>query len=206
MRLHSRALGLRGRLGVLKLGIVGVLLALLMVVIAGCGDKSPTTTRESPGTGAQTQQATTPTATPTPQLPGPITAMPAPESYRLDLGDGVVVAFVEGLSPEYSGRVAYVTHVPSGSQLVLDRYGQVVDRHDGREDGPDRLDGVLADDVAMEHIIERLQSDEDARPHESAADWVHSVQCWQSAQVGQIRTREDYYYEELRVSSLRVLL
>ena len=27
--------------------------------------------------------------------------------------------------------------------------------------------------------------------------------CWQSAQVGQIRTREDYYYEELRVSSLR---
>ena len=176
MRLHSRALGLRGRLGVLKLGIVGVLLALLMVVIAGCGDKSPTTTRESPGTGAQTQQATTPTATPTPQLPGPITAMPAPESYRLDLDDGIVVAFVEGLSPEYSGRVAYVTHVPSGSQLVLDRYGQVVDRHDGREDGPDRLDGVLADDVAMEHIIERLQSDEDARPHESAADWVHSVQ------------------------------
>ena len=32
------------------------------------------------------------------------------------------------------------------------------------------------------------------------------VLCWQSAQVGQIRTREDYYYEELRGSSLRVLL
>ena len=31
-------------------------------------------------------------------------------------------------------------------------------------------------------------------------------ECWQSAQVGQIRTREDYYYEELRGSSLRVLL
>ncbi len=30
--------------------------------------------------------------------------------------------------------------------------------------------------------------------------------CWQSAQVGQIRTREGYYYEELRGSSLRVLL
>ena len=30
--------------------------------------------------------------------------------------------------------------------------------------------------------------------------------CWQSAKVGQIRTREDYYYEELRGSSLRVLL
>ena len=33
-----------------------------------------------------------------------------------------------------------------------------------------------------------------------------SGNCWQSAQVGQIRTREDYYYEELRGSSLRVLL
>ena len=32
------------------------------------------------------------------------------------------------------------------------------------------------------------------------------VDCWQSAQVGQIRTREGYYYEELRGSSLRVLL
>ena len=32
------------------------------------------------------------------------------------------------------------------------------------------------------------------------------LDCWQSAQVGQIRTREDYYYEELRGSSLRVLL
>ena len=31
-------------------------------------------------------------------------------------------------------------------------------------------------------------------------------ECWQSAQVGQIRTREGYYYEELRGSSLRVLL
>ncbi len=32
------------------------------------------------------------------------------------------------------------------------------------------------------------------------------MDCWQSAQVGQIRTREGYYYEELRGSSLRVLL
>ena len=97
-------------------------------------------------------------------------------SHRLDLDDGIVVAFIEGLSGEFEGKIAYVTHVATGSQLVLDRYGQVVDRHDGREDGPDRLDGVLVDDVAMEHITERLQSDEDARPYESAADWVHSVQ------------------------------
>ena len=31
-------------------------------------------------------------------------------------------------------------------------------------------------------------------------------ECCQSAKVGQIGTREDYCYEELRVSSLRVLL
>ena len=40
-------------------------------------------------------------------------------------------------------------------------------------------------------------------------DWITLAgipDCWQSAQVGQIRTREDYYYEELRGSSLRVLL
>ena len=38
------------------------------------------------------------------------------------------------------------------------------------------------------------------------ADHVSDIECWQSAQVGQIRTREGYYYEELRGSSLRVLL
>ena len=54
-------------------------------------------------------------------------------------------------------------------------------------------------------------------PYQSRQRWVETkrrfpelfreaVDCWQSAQVGQIRTREDYYYEELRVSSLRVLL
>ena len=102
--------------------------------------------------------------------------MPASERYRLDLGGDVVVAFVEGLSPEHSGKVAYVTHVPSGSQLLLDRDGRTVDRHDGRGDGPSRLDAVLSDPLAMERIMERLQNDEDARPREMIADWVHSVQ------------------------------
>ncbi len=41
-------------------------------------------------------------------------------------------------------------------------------------------------------------------PDEQADDMRNA--CWQSAQVGQIRTREGYYYEELRGSSLRVLL
>ena len=37
-----------------------------------------------------------------------------------------------------------------------------------------------------------------------AANFVNA--CWQSAQVGRIRTREDHYYEEPVLSSLRVLL
>ena len=42
--------------------------------------------------------------------------------------------------------------------------------------------------------------------HRPFTDNVYKLMCWQSAQVGQIRTREDYYYEELRGSSLMVLL
>ena len=136
----------------------------------------PTGAQESSGPVTQIQQQPTPTSTPSPRLPGSITPVPASERYRLDLGGDVVVAFVEGLSPEHSGKVAYVTHVPSGSQLVLDRDGRTVDRHDGRGDSPSRLDAVLSDPLAMERIMERLQNDEDARPREMAADWVHSVQ------------------------------
>ena len=180
MRLHGKGVGFRRRLGVTTRTIIGGLSVLLIIAAVGCDDKSqptgPTTARESPGTDVQTQQIPTPTATPSPKLPGSITPVPASESFRLDFGDGMVVAFVEGLSPEYSGKVAYVTHVPTGSQLILNRDGQPIERHDGRDDGPARLDELLADEVAMEHIMGGLRSDEDARPRESAADWLHSVQ------------------------------
>ena len=60
MRLHNRGAGLRRRLEGLKPGVIGGLLALLMLVAAACDDKAqpagPTATGESPGTGAQTQQ------------------------------------------------------------------------------------------------------------------------------------------------------
>ena len=159
--------------------LIGALVIGLLFVAACRGVESTptaTTTQHSPGPGAQTQQMPTPTATPTPLIPGSITPVPASETYRLDLGPGVVVAFVEGLSPDMPDKVAYVTHVPSGSQAVLDRDGQVIDRHDGRGDGPSHLDAVLEDGAAKDRIMEGLKSDEDVRPRETLAEWAHSVQ------------------------------
>ena len=180
MRLHGKGPGFRRRLGVTPRTIIGGLSVLLIIAAVGCDDKSqptgPTTARESPGTDVQTQQVATPTTTPTPQLPGSITPVPASESYRLDLGAGVVVAFVEGLSPEQPDKVAYVTHVPSGSQAVLDRDGQIIDRHDGRGDGPGRLDAVLEDGAEMDRILKGLKSDENVRPRETVIDWVPLIQ------------------------------
>ena len=160
-------------------GLIGALVIGLLFVAACRGVESTptaTTTRDSPGPGAQVQQVPPPTATPSPKLPGSITPVPVSETYRLDLGPGVVVAFVEGLSPKFSGKVAYVTHVSTGSQLVLDPEGEIIDRHNGRDDGPDRLDAVLADQATVDRIVEGLQGDDDLRPRETVAEWAHSVQ------------------------------
>jgi len=113
-----------------------------------------------------------PTPTPTPRLPGSITPTAAAERVRLDLGDGRVVAFFQGREAALATKAAYLTHVPSGSQLVLDREGRVIQRHDGRDDGPARLDAILADPAAMDRIVAGLRSDEDARPRSTAIDWA----------------------------------
>ena len=159
--------------------LIGALVIGLLFVAACRGVESTptaTTTQDLPGPGAQVQQVPPPTATPSPKFPGSITPAPASESFRLDLGGGVVVAFVEGLSPKFSGKVAYVTNVPTGSQLVLDPDGEIIDRHDGRDDGPDRLDAVLADQATVDRIVEGLKGDGDLRPRQTAADWAHSIQ------------------------------
>ena len=75
------------------------------------------------------------------------------ETYRLDLDSDVVVAFVEGLTPEMPEKVAYVTHVPTGSQVIMDVDGNAVDRHDGRANGPNLLDGILEDEAAMARVL-----------------------------------------------------
>ena len=116
-----------------------------------------------------------PTKVPPPASTGWGAPEPASETYRLDLSPGVVVAFVEGLTPEMPEKVAYVTHVPSGSQAILDGDGKVVHRHDGRPDGADRLDAVLNDGDAMARILEGLTNGEDARPQPHTISWVPMV-------------------------------
>ena len=123
--------------------------------------------------GAQSTVA--PTSTPSPMLPGSVTPEPASETYRLDLGPGLVVAFVEGLTPEMPEKVAYVTHVPSGTQAILNREGHVINRHEGRADGPDRLDALLDDRTAMARIMEGLTNGEDVRPREHMISWLPTV-------------------------------
>ena len=86
------------------------------------------------------------------------------------------VAFVEGLTPEMSEKAAYVTHVPTGSQAILDREGKVVGRHDGRADGPSRLDAVLEDDAAMARITAVLTNRKGARPRDHTILWVPLMQ------------------------------
>ena len=116
-----------------------------------------------------------PTAAPALSPPSWSIRETASVSYRLDLGSGVVVAFVEGLTPEMSEKVAYVTHVPSGSQAILDADGAIVHRQDGQADGPSGLDAVLNDGDAMARILEGLTNGEDARPKGHAITWVPMV-------------------------------
>ena len=111
--------------------------------------------------------------------------------HRLELGSGVVVAFVEGLTPEMSEKVAYVTHVPTGSQAILDREGKVVGRHDGRADGPSRLEAVLEDDAAMARITAVLTNRKGARPRDHTILWVPLILDREGKVVGRHDGRAD---------------
>ena len=108
-------------------------------------------------------------------MPGP-TPWSDSAANRLELGSGVVVAFVEGLTPEMPEKVAYITHVASGSQAILDSEGKVVQRHDGRADGASRLDTVLSDGAAVALVMQRLTNGGDVSPRPHTISWVPLMQ------------------------------
>ena len=80
---------------------------------------------------------------PTPIPLGPL------DHIRQNHGDGVVASIRR--------THAYVTHVPSGSQVVLDQQGKVTERYDGRGDGPAILNAKLADESVIELILAGMQ-------------------------------------------------
>ncbi len=110
-----------------------------------------------------------PTSTPEPLLPGGTSR--APDHVRLDLDDGVVVAFAADPS---LGRIAYVTHVPSGAQVVLDREGKVIERHDPPGVDSDLLDATLEDSDAMTKIRRGLQY-EGVLVRDPIRSWINAI-------------------------------
>ena len=144
-------------------------------------------------------------------VPGP-TPWSDSAANRLELDSGVVVAFVEGLTPELSERVAYITHVPSGSQAVLDSEGKVVQRHDGRADGASRLDAVLSDGAAVALVMQRLTSGGNASPRPHTIGWVplmqfggiQYVRAWRATGEGSLRDERDLAAEYLGPELYRI--
>ena len=74
-----------------------------------------------------------------------------------------------------------------------------------RTAGQTAISGAMVDMQGYEGVVAVVEMGTIAATAVTSIKWQQS-DCWQSAQVGQIRIREDYYYEELRGSSLRVLL
>ena len=144
--------------------------------------------------------------------------MPGPAPWsdsaanRLELGSGVVVTFVEGLTPEMPGRVAYITHVASGSQAILDSDGKVMQRHDGRADGGRRLDTVLSDGATVALVMQRLTNGGDLSPRPHTIGWVPLMQFggiqyvrkWHSTGEGNLRDDRDLAVEDLGPELYRV--
>ena len=144
-------------------------------------------------------------------MPGP-TPWSDSAANRLELGSGVVVTFVEGLTPEMPGRVAYITHVASGSQAVLDSEGKVVQRHDGRADGSSRLDTVLGDGAGVALVMQRLTNGGDVSPRPHTIGWVplmqfgsiRYVKTWHSNGEANLQGDRDLATEDLGPELYRV--
>ncbi|MYA60321.1 MAG: hypothetical protein F4X40_07180 [Chloroflexi bacterium] len=142
----------------------------------------------------------------------PLSGSRAPiQDHRLDLGAGVVAAFVEDASLEPPSRVAYVTHVVSGEQVVVNCEGRIVDRHPGRGGGADRMDEALSDGAAMERIMEGLCRDRGEGASTGRIDvveisWVPSVRFGGITYVENWHANEPSTVEGERAPNLRDLL
>ena len=124
---------------------------------------------QNPNQDDSADSSASPTSTPEPIMPG--TSSMVPEHVRLDLNEGIVVAFADHPT---LGRIAYVTHVRSGAQAVLDADSTVIERHVGSGGGEALLDEALDDAVAMGRIRQGLQK-EGLVPRNPIGDWINLV-------------------------------
>ena len=111
--------------------------------------------------------------------------------------------------------VILVFEETDGAEYILRRHnGAHPSRHTNRwEKAHKSPNAVVGVGFHIHYATERYQLDEypiDGYAEATSDYWdidsAVGAMCCQSAKVGQIGTREDYCYEELRVSSLRVLL
>ena len=90
---------------------------------------------------------------------------------RLDFDNQIVVAFVDD---QALGRIAYITHVPTGAQAVLNRKGTVIERHGGTDKGDTVLEATLSDAEVASRIRSGLLSEEDL-PGNGFMDWINFI-------------------------------
>ena len=111
--------------------------------------------------------------TPTPE-PRPLSlddkAKP-PEYSRLDFDNDIVVAFVDD---QTRGRIAFVTHVPTGAQAVLNKEVEVIERYGGTGEGDGFLDATLAHVGVLSKIQESFLYEDDL-PGNGFMDWVNAI-------------------------------
>ena len=151
-------------------------MTVVLFVMAACGDSEPLSMSHTPS-----------------------------QVYRLDLGAGVVAAFVEDLSSELPDRVAYITHVDSGSQAVVNREGRIIDRYPGRGGGTGHIDAVLSDEATMEQIMEGLRRDRSEGATTGETIIVH-ISWVPSLRFGGITYEENWHTLTLQDLTLQDLL
>ncbi len=108
MRLHIRELGLRGRLGVLRLGIIGGLLVLLALVVVACDNPEPEITSEptNPTSGQTPGSASTPmSAIETGDCWGGALSAEPMHCYVIEQAEAEGVLEVEGLYDDGGGTL-----------------------------------------------------------------------------------------------------
>ena len=90
---------------------------------------------------------------------------------RFELGNETMAVFDDHST---LGRISYLTHIPTGSQVVLDEQSRVIVRHSESVEGDELLDKALADPSILARISEGLSYNGRYR-QENARDFINFI-------------------------------